>query len=98
MINAELLALQCELHGMLAENQNRLNQGKALAYTEESFVELANKARAASDDTRRFEAAKDFLGSFISNNDIWQRTATTDLIAESVNLADLLLIKLKESP
>jgi len=41
----ELEALKCELAGMLAENEERSANGLALAYSEETFFDLAQKMR-----------------------------------------------------
>ena len=41
-LEAELLALRCNLEGMLAENSARTRQDQALAYGEDAFTGLAN--------------------------------------------------------
>lgn len=42
-----LFYAQCQLQGMIAENQDRLDKGLAVAYTEEAFVRLAEETRSA---------------------------------------------------
>lgn len=42
-INAQILCAQAELAGMIAANQERLNEDLSLAYTEENFDALGEK-------------------------------------------------------
>ena len=40
---AELLALECEMQGMIAENQNRLVNGEGVLYAFDEFYALRDK-------------------------------------------------------
>lgn len=46
----ELYALQCDLSGMMAENQKRLSLGESIAYDESSFEILSQKMRALNNN------------------------------------------------
>jgi hypothetical protein len=41
---AKLVRLQCDMHGMVAENQTRAARGETPAYSEEAFVALSRDA------------------------------------------------------
>jgi hypothetical protein len=53
---AELLALECEMQGMVAENQNREYNGKGILYAFDEFWPLRNKIM---DLSRRIELGYD---------------------------------------
>ena len=41
---AEMLAIECELHGLIAENTHAQNNGEPLPYREKTFVRLVHAA------------------------------------------------------
>ena len=45
---AELLALEAEMQGMIAENQQRIHAGNSLAYTDKSFNDKAAEIRGVA--------------------------------------------------
>ena len=50
---AELLALECEMQGMISENKNREHIGKGILYAFDEFWPVRNKIMALSQEIMR---------------------------------------------